>query len=432
LIEEVKRGQVHTSNLDIFNLEETDLQPSANMANQMDLHKAGQAIIRLQSVYQIPLQQLSSGSIYGQSSASNLSAEDCVFLGKHAFNLDMVVASVYWFFEGLRLAKKGKKIRLTIQAEGLIALAVKEHDVRVEGGEEGQYILNESIGTNLTVQAVKARIRIIMLNMRRNKLKTGTQDVVKKVSSLCRGEQQNLVMNPVLKCHNQRRSNPWLSLAPLQSEQKHKDPDVWLFHDVISTVESEKIQHLSRNKLARSEVMKSMGGIGDISSIRTSRTGWIKGSDDRSVRRLNLRISLITGLDTKGTYTFADDDDWIQVAQYQAGEHYSPHYDYVETEDGGQNMIFLEHKNKFLGDWVATFMMYLSPVDEGGATVFPRLGLRVSPEVGSALFWYNLKSDGKGDERTLHAACPVLHGSKWVGNRWIREGGQVHRRPCSR
>ena len=53
-------------------------------------------------------------------------------------------------------------------------------------------------------------------------------------------------------------------------------------------------------------------------------------------------------------------------------------------------MIFLEHKNKFLGDWVATFMMYLSPVDEGGATVFPRLGLRVSPEVGSALFWYRL------------------------------------------
>ena len=37
---------------------------------------------------------------------------------------------------------------------------------------------------------------------------------------------------------------------------------------------------------------------------------------------------------------------------------------------------------------------------------------------GSAAFWFNLKPDGEGDDRTRHAGCPVLSGSKW-GMRWF-------------
>lgn len=55
----------------------------------------------------------------------------------------------------------------------------------------------------------------------------------------------------------------------------------------------------------------------------------------------------------------------------------------------------------------------MSDVRQGGATVFPKLNVSVSPEKGTALFWYNLQSNGDVDPRTLHAACPVLAGSKW-------------------
>lgn len=58
-------------------------------------------------------------------------------------------------------------------------------------------------------------------------------------------------------------------------------------------------------------------------------------------------------------------------------------------------------------------MLQLTEVMKGGGTVFPRLGVRLTPEKNSAAFWYNLKRNGEGIEETVHGACPVLMGEKW-------------------
>lgn len=55
----------------------------------------------------------------------------------------------------------------------------------------------------------------------------------------------------------------------------------------------------------------------------------------------------------------------------------------------------------------------LSDVPQGGATIFPKLGLSVFPKKGSALLWYNLDHKGDGDNRTAHSACPTVVGSRW-------------------
>ena len=82
-----------------------------------------------------------------------------------------------------------------------------------------------------------------------------------------------------------------------------------------------------------------------------------------------------------------------------------------------------------------TFMVYLTDVEEGGNTAFPRLNVAVTPQKGDAAFWlvmhaftpnrpyhnharYNLLPDGSGDTMTLHGGCPVLRGAKHVANKW--------------
>ena len=73
----------------------------------------------------------------------------------------------------------------------------------------------------------------------------------------------------------------------------------------------------------------------------------------------------------------------------------------------------------------------MSDVELGGATAFLGLNITVRPSKNDALFWMNIRPNGRADLRTQHAACPVLMGVKWVANKWIHERGQEWLRPCT-
>lgn len=76
---------------------------------------------------------------------------------------------------------------------------------------------------------------------------------------------------------------------------------------------------------------------------------------------------------------------------------------------------------------------YLSDVDEGGETNFPRaggltgpvdlrscaLGLNVKPARGKVAMFYSLTPDGQLDDFSLHGACPVVAGVKSAANKWV-------------
>ena len=122
---------------------------------------------------------------------------------------------------------------------------------------------------------------------------------------------------------------------------------------------------------------------------------------DPLVAALNSHIDHITNLDMKHA-------EALQVQNYGIASYNSAHYDFFRTP-GDPNAKVIDASK---GDRIATYLLYMTDVEAGGATIFPVLNLTLFPEKGSAAFWWNLHCDGSGDVRTLHEACPVLYSNK--------------------
>merc|ERR1712129_532301 len=140
--------------------------------------------------------------------------------------------------------------------------------------------------------------------------------------------------------------------------------------------------------------------------------------------------------------------DGFQVLRYKLKQAYIPHMDSFEF-DASQDHNWNPTKggtNRF-----ATLFVYLSDVDEGGQTVFPKAQsltsprevpaaasslfssgswekkmvtqcytkLSVQPKKGNAILFYSQKGDGNIDQMALHGGCPVLNGTKWAANLWF-------------
>ena len=75
--------------------------------------------------------------------------------------------------------------------------------------------------------------------------------------------------------------------------------------------------------------MGSRAGSSEVSTTRTSKTGWLKDSAHAVLAKLTSRIAGVTGLNADPD---KEDAELLQVANYMNGGHYNPHTDYVMRE----------------------------------------------------------------------------------------------------
>ncbi|XP_010030509.2 probable prolyl 4-hydroxylase 9 [Eucalyptus grandis] len=116
----------------------------------------------------------------------------------------------------------------------------------------------------------------------------------------------------------------------------------------------------------------------------------------------------------------------FDVLPYEIGQKYSSHCDAFDPAQYGPQK----------SQRVATFLLYLSDVEEGGETMFPFengmnmdgtydfkkcVGLKVKPRQGDGLLFYSLLPNGTIDPTSIHGSCPVIKGEKWVAPKWIRD-----------
>ena len=115
--------------------------------------------------------------------------------------------------------------------------------------------------------------------------------------------------------------------------------------------------------------------------------------------KMTRRVQHITGLLSSSK---KQESDNFMCGNYGIGGHYGVHPDYHKYSAPSYNI-----------NRISTVLSVLDDPEAGGATVWPFLGVNVFPEKGSAVWWFNTKSDSVPDLETKHAACPVLLGQKW-------------------
>lgn len=105
-----------------------------------------------------------------------------------------------------------------------------------------------------------------------------------------------------------------------------------------------------------------------------------------------------------------------QGQRYDVGQEFKPHTDYFMPESADSEKFCSE-----AGQRTWTFMVYLNPVEAGGATRFKMINKTFHPESGRLLCWNNKRSDGSLNPNTLHHGMKVRRGMKYVITKWYRE-----------
>ena len=188
---------------------------------------------------------------------------------------------------------------------------------------------------------------------------------------------------------------------------------------------AEECDHLVKKataRLHRSGVVEEGGGDG-VSDIRTSDGMFFDRAEDPTIDAIENKVS-------EWTLIPPGNGEGFQVLRYQVtekgGQEYRPHFDYFFHAGGIDNG----------GNRLATVLIYLNTVEEGGDTVFPNVkapesqtheagfshcasqGLAVRPRKGEAVAFWSLRTDGTLDKGSLHGSCPIIKGTKFAATKW--------------
>ncbi|XP_024522657.1 prolyl 4-hydroxylase 1 isoform X1 [Selaginella moellendorffii] len=232
-----------------------------------------------------------------------------------------------------------------------------------------------------------------------------------------------------------------LRIGLVKPEVLNWSPRIILLHKFLSAEECDYLIAIAGPRLAKSTVVDTSTGKGIESKVRTS-TGMFLSNYDRRypmIQAIERRIAVYSMIPV-------ENGELLQVLRYEPNQYYKPHHDYFSDQ----------FNLKRGGQRVATVLMYLSDVEEGGETIFPsvqclllkmlymysflsiflfpkvgdgececggelRKGLCVKPRKGDAILFWSAALDGNVDSNSLHGGCSVLRGEKWSATKWLRQ-----------
>jgi prolyl 4-hydroxylase len=186
-------------------------------------------------------------------------------------------------------------------------------------------------------------------------------------------------------------------------------PQVIVFGDVLSPDECAEMIERSRHRLKRSTTVNPDTGKEDVIRNRTSEGIWYQRGEDAFIERMDRRIASLMNWPV-------ENGEGLQILHYGTTGEYRPHFDYFPPDQPGSAVHTAQG-----GQRVATLVIYLNDVPDGGETIFPEAGMSVAARQGGAVYFRYMNGQRQLDPLTLHGGTPVLGGDKWIMTKWMRE-----------
>ncbi|XP_027112610.1 probable prolyl 4-hydroxylase 9 isoform X2 [Coffea arabica] len=193
-------------------------------------------------------------------------------------------------------------------------------------------------------------------------------------------------------------------------------PRTFYFPGFATAAQCQSIIEMARSSMKPSTLALRKGETAESTKgIRTSAADDRTGTLDYVERKI-----------AKATRIPKSHGEAFNILRYEVGQRYVSHYDAFNPAEYGPQK----------SQRVASFLLYLSDVEEGGETMFPYenglntrmaydykscMGLKIKPRQGDGLLFYSLFPNGTIDKTSLHGSCPVIKGGKWVATKWIRD-----------
>lgn len=189
--------------------------------------------------------------------------------------------------------------------------------------------------------------------------------------------------------------------AEFSPEVISTDPWIVYFRNFLSDAEVDTIT----KHMFNTDFHMSQAGGNDVSKNRHSETAFCTGRcNDADI------MQTLVGRAGNITHVPSENFDFVQALRYRPGMYYRPHHDNHPTFSLSPS-----------GCRIYTMFVYLSDVEQGGETAFPKLNVSTPAKKGAAVLFVNtMDSDpDTTDPRTTHEAITVTEGEKRGLNLWL-------------
>jgi prolyl 4-hydroxylase len=190
-----------------------------------------------------------------------------------------------------------------------------------------------------------------------------------------------------------------------------RHPHILVLSGVLADNECDALIEMAQGRLQRAQTVQKETGGNMQHEARTSEGMFFSRGENALCQTIEARMAALMNWPV-------ENGEGLQILRYGPGAEYKPHYDYFDTTQPGTPKI-LERG----GQRLASLVCYLNTPEQGGATIFPDIGLDVSPVKGNAVYFSYDKPDPS--TLTLHGGAPVLAGEKWVATKWARARAYV-------